>query len=60
MKNKSLKSYYAVAYEHILYGHTQPSIQYAVYFQLESAQNAMMTMLKRGQTVLSMEEKKLF
>ena len=59
MKNRLSKLYYAVAYEHVLYGHTQPSIQYAVYFQLESAQNAMMSMIKRGQTVLSMEEKKL-
>lgn len=52
------KTYYAVEYNHILYNDTQPTTQYAVYFQLESAQNALMTMLKRGQDVVGMKEMK--
>ena len=53
------KTYYAIGYRHTLYNDTQPTIQYATYFQLESAQEAMMKMIKRGQDVLGMEEKKL-
>ena len=53
------KTYYAVGYRHTLYNDTQPTTQYAVYFQLQSAQEAMMKMIKRGQDVLGMEEKKL-
>lgn len=52
MKNKE---FYTVAYQHVLYGHTEPSIQYAVYFQLESAQEAMMKMIKNGVDVKGME-----
>lgn len=53
------KVYYTIAYTHTLYGDTQPTTQYAVYFQLQSAQEAMMKMINRGQDVIGMEEKKL-
>ena len=44
---------------HTLYGHDQPTLQHAVYFQLESAQEAMMKMIKRGQEVVELKEKSL-
>jgi len=53
------KTYYAIGYRHTLYNDTQPTTQYATYFQLQSAQEAMMKMIKRGQDVIGMEEKKL-
>ena len=52
----STDTYYTIAYEHTLYGDTKPTIQHAVYFTLKAAQEAMMKMIKRGQTVISMEE----
>ncbi|MEK9893730.1 MAG: hypothetical protein VW454_02125 [Pelagibacteraceae bacterium] len=45
--------YYAIEYE--LMGNTR----YAVYFQLESAQEAMMKMIKMGTVVKGMETKQL-
>lgn len=48
--------YYTVEYEHTYYGHTQSCITRAVYFQLESAQQAMMTMIHRGQVVTGLCE----
>lgn len=54
------KRFYTVEYEHIPYGHTQSRIERAVYFQLESAQEAMMKMIKRGQVVTGLNEQRLF
>jgi len=45
--------YYAIEYE--LMGETK----YAIYFQLESAQEAMLKMIKRGTVVKGMETKQL-
>ena len=56
MKREGPKTYYTVSYEHTLYGDTEPTIQHAVYFTLEAAQEAMMKMIQRGQTVIGMEE----
>ena len=53
------KTYYTVEYEHIPYGHTESRIERAVYFQLESAQEAMMKMIKRGQVVTGLNEQQL-
>ena len=58
-KLKFKPNYYVVSYMHTLYGHTEPTLQHAVYFQLESAQEAMMKMIKRGQEVVELKEKKL-
>jgi hypothetical protein len=52
-------TYYTIAYTHTLYGDTKPTTQYACYMTLQSAQEAMMKMIKRGQDVIGMEEKKL-
>jgi len=52
-------TYYTVEYEHTYYGHTQSVITRACYFQLESAQQAMMTMIHRGQVVTGLYEHKL-
>lgn len=51
--------FYAVEYEHMFYGETKPRSAFAVYFQLESAQEAMMKMIKRGQVVLGLNERKI-
>ena len=51
----SPKRFYTVEYEHILYGHQSPTLQKAVYFQLQSAQEAMMKMIKNGVNVKGME-----
>lgn len=59
IRPKFSNKYYVVSYMHTLYGHDQPTLQHAVYFQLESAQEAMMKMIKRGQDVEGMEEKTL-
>lgn len=59
IRPKFLNKYYVVSYMHTLYGHDQPTLQHAVYFQLESAQEAMMKMIKRGQDVVEMKEKSL-
>ena len=56
MKREGPKTYYTVSYEHTLYGDTEPTTQHAVYFTLEAAQEAMMKMIQRGQTVIGMEE----
>lgn len=60
MKNKLSKDFYVVAYEHIYYGKTEPSIAYAVYFNLESAQQAMMKMMQNDVNCLGLESKTLF
>ena len=60
MRYKAPKRYYTVEYEHIPYGHTTSRIERAVYFQLESAQEAMMKMIKRGQVVTGLNEQQLF
>jgi len=52
MKNKE---FYTVEYEHVFYGETEPKSAFAVYFQLESAQEAMMKMIKNGVNVKGME-----
>jgi hypothetical protein len=54
------KRYYTVEYEHIPYGHTQSRIEKATYFQLESAQEAMMKMIRRGNVVTGLNEQQLF
>ena len=59
IRPKLSNKYYVVSYMHTLYGHDQPSLQHAVYFQLQSAQEAMMKMIRRGQDVVGMEERKL-
>ena len=59
IRPKFSNKYYVVSYMHTLYGHDQPTLQHAVYFQLESAQEAMMKMIKRGQEVVELKEKKL-
>ena len=58
MRYKPPTHYYTVEYEHIPYGNDQSRIERAVYFQLESAQEAMMKMIKRGQVVTGMSEHK--
>ena len=55
----SPKRFYTVEYEHILYGHQSPTLQKAVYFQLQSAQEAMMKMIHRGQVVTGLNEQLL-
>ena len=59
MRYKPPTHYYTVEYEHIPYGNDQPRIERAVYFQLESAQEAMMKMIKRGQVVTGMNENRI-
>ena len=59
MRRKLPNTYYAIGYEHIPYGHTESTTQYACYMTLQSAQETMMKMIKRGQVVIGMEEKKL-
>lgn len=59
MKNKFNKEFYVVAYEHIYYGKTKPSIAYAVYFNLESAQQAMMKMIQNNVNCLGIESRQL-
>lgn len=59
IRPKLSNKYYVVSYMHTLYGHDQPTLQHAVYFQLESAQEAMMKMIKRGQEVVELKEKSL-
>ena len=59
IRPKLSNKYYVVSYMHTLYGHDQPTLQHAVYFQLEFAQEAMMKMIKRGQEVVELKEKSL-
>ena len=59
IRPKFSNKYYVVSYMHTLYGHDQPTLQHAVYFQLESAQEAMMKMINRGQEVVELKEKSL-
>jgi len=59
IRSKLSNIYYTIAYTHTLYGDTKPTTQYACYMTLQSAQEALMKMIKRGQDVIGMEEKKL-
>lgn len=56
---KSPNKYYVVEYDHIYYNQTQPTRTKAVYFNLESAQEASLKMMRRGQQVHSVHEEKL-
>ena len=56
---KSPDKYYVVEYDHIYYNQTQPTRTKAVYFNLESAQEASLKMMQRGQQVHSVHEEKL-
>ena len=56
---KSPDKYYVVEYDHIYYNQTQPTRTKAVYFNLESAQEASLKMMQRGQHIHSVHEEKL-
>jgi hypothetical protein len=58
-RHKAPTKYYVVEYEHTYYNHTHSTRTKAVYFTLESAQEASLKMMKRGQHIHSVHEEKL-
>ena len=58
-RHKAPTDYYTVDYEHTYYDQPNSVIARAVYFQLHSAQEAMMKMIHRGIVVTGLSEHKL-
>ena len=58
-RHKAPTKYYVVEYEHIYYDQHLLTRAKAVYFTLESAQEASLKMIKRGQHIHSVHEEKL-
>ena len=56
---KSPDKYYVVEYDHTYYNQPHSVRAKAVYFNLESAQEASLKMMQRGQQVHSVHEEKL-